>query len=169
MAKITARKRNRRLSRIVPVGLALIAVAGIALYQWTGTPTAKAGALFRPDDAQIVAHGEALYGDYCASCHGENLEGQENWRERGSDGLLPAPPHDQTGHTWHHTDDVLFGITKYGVGKFAGLDDYKSSMQPFEGVLSDDDIIAVLSYVKSRWPDQIRRRHDQMNAQNAQK
>ena len=164
MAK-TAKKPKYRLARIVPIGLTLVAVAGIGLYRWSETTTAKAGALFLPDDAQIVARGKAVYGDFCASCHGENLEGQVNWRERGSDGLLPAPPHDQTGHTWHHTDDVLFGITKYGVGKFAGLDDYKSSMQPFEGVLSDDNIIAVLSYVKSRWPGEVRRRHDQMNAQ----
>ena len=41
------------------------------------------------------------YQEYCASCHGVNLEGQANWRSRNQDGTLPAPPHDETGHTWH--------------------------------------------------------------------
>ena len=28
--------------------------------------------------------------------------------------MLPAPPHNETGHTWHHPDEMLFAITKYG-------------------------------------------------------
>lgn len=121
--------------------------------------------LLRPDDAKIVATGKAIYMEHCASCHGENLEGQPNWRRRGEDGLLPAPPHDRSGHTWHHTDDVLFAITKLGTAKFIGDDSYKSNMLPFEGTLSDDQIVAVLSFIKSTWPEDIRARHDRMNAQ----
>ena len=45
------------------------------------------------------------YQEYCASCHGVNLEGQANWRSRNQDGTLPAPPHDETGHTWHRVEN----------------------------------------------------------------
>jgi mono/diheme cytochrome c family protein len=102
---------------------------------------------------------------HCASCHGARLEGQPNWRERGADGLLPAPPHDASGHTWHHQDDVLFRITKYGVAKMANMKDYRSAMPAYEGVLTDAEIIAVLSWIKSQWPADIRTQQEQVNRQ----
>jgi mono/diheme cytochrome c family protein len=123
----------------------------------------------RPGDARIVAQGERIYTERCASCHGARLEGQPNWRTRGPDGLLPAPPHDASGHTWHHPDELLFRITKFGVAKAANLTDYKSAMPVYEGVLSDEEIVAVLSWIKSRWPASIREKHDQMNTLSLQK
>jgi mono/diheme cytochrome c family protein len=121
----------------------------------------------RPDDLKLVALGKKVYDANCASCHGARFEGEANWRERGDDGLLPAPPHDETGHTWHHPDAVLFALTKYGPAVMAG-DGYKSAMPGFEGALSDEEILASLSYIKSRWPDEIRQRHDQINQSAAQ-
>ncbi|WP_254869574.1 c-type cytochrome [Thalassospira lucentensis] len=116
----------------------------------------------RPDDLKLVALGKKVYDANCASCHGRSFEGQENWRERDANGLLPAPPHDETGHTWHHPDAVLFALTKYGPSVMAGSD-YKSTMPGFDDVLSDEEILASLSYVKSRWPKEIRKRHDEIN------
>lgn len=116
----------------------------------------------RPDDLQLVALGKKVYDANCASCHGAKLQGEANWRERGPDGMLPAPPHDETGHTWHHPDVVLVALTKYGPAAMAG-GDYKSAMQGYEGVLSDEEIIASLSYIKSRWPREVVARHDQIN------
>ena len=83
---------------------------------------------------------------------------------RGEDGLLPAPPHDATGHTWHHDDETLFTLTKYGL---AGLMENAppSGMPVYEDVLSDEEIIAVLSFIKSTWPSDIREHHDALNAQ----
>ncbi|MEQ8391249.1 MAG: cytochrome c [Thalassospira sp.] len=115
-----------------------------------------------PDDLKLVALGKKVYDANCASCHGVKFEGEANWRERGPDGLLPAPPHDETGHTWHHPDAVLFALTKFGPGAMAG-DDYQSAMPGFADVLSDEEIVASLSYIKSRWPNDIRLRHDQIN------
>ncbi len=126
--------------------------------------SASAHAL-RPDDPTTLALGEKVYRAQCASCHGARLEGQPEWRTRGADGRLPAPPHDASGHTWHHPDETLFRVTKYGVAKAAGLKDYVSAMPPYEGVLSDAEIIAVLSWIKAQWPTEVRHKHDQMNAQ----
>src|SRR5688500_20019378 len=64
--------------------------------------------------AAQIAQGHALYGAHCAKCHGKNLEGQPNWRTPLPSGRLPAPPHDKTGHTWHHADDALSGLPKLG-------------------------------------------------------
>ena len=120
-------------------------------------------ALLKPDDEAIVAKGEQVYQTYCASCHGVNLEGQPNWRKRGPDGLLPAPPHDASGHTWHHADELLFRITKFGNAALVG-DGYRSNMPGFESILSDADIVAALSYIKSTWPEPVRAQQDQINA-----
>lgn len=120
------------------------------------------GPLLHPGDPFIVARGKDVYAAACASCHGADLQGQPNWQDRAPDGLLPAPPHDETGHTWHHADAVLFEITKFGVQRFAGAD-YKSAMPAFEGRLPDDDILAVLSFIKSRWPPDVRQRQDTIN------
>lgn len=119
------------------------------------------------DDAQLLATGQAVYTRHCAGCHGANLEGQPNWRLRDAAGRLPAPPHDASGHTWHHPDEVLFNITKYGVAKTANLKDYQSNMPAYEGVLSDAEILAVLSWIKSRWPAGIREKQELVNAEAA--
>lgn len=127
----------------------------------------QAETMLRPDDPKVLAVGERIYAEQCASCHGDRLQGQPDWRTRGADGLLPAPPHDAGGHTWHHPDEVLFRITKFGVASIVGDPGYKTSMPAYEGRLSDEGIIAVLSWIKAQWPAQVRQKHDQMNAQAA--
>jgi mono/diheme cytochrome c family protein len=124
----------------------------------------RGGPALRPGDAQTVAAGRTIYQAQCAACHGADLQGQPNWRERDAAGRLPAPPHDASGHTWHHPDAVLFTITKHGVAKAANLQDYDSAMPAYDGVLTDAEIIAVLSFIKSTWPADIRRRHDEVDA-----
>ena len=133
---------------------------------WLLPGEAERAGLFLPENAEYVLLGKQIYRGSCASCHGVNLEGQvPDWQSPGADGKLPAPPHDETGHTWHHADRVLFDITKLGVAKAANLKNYESSMPAYEGVLSDDEIVAVLSYIKSSWPEEMRNRHDELNKQ----
>ena len=98
--------------------------------------------------------GQEDYAANCASCHGANLEGQPDWRRRNENGRMPAPPHDANGHTWHHADRQLFTITKLGVS--AIVPGYESDMPAFEGILSDDEIVAVLAFIKSTWPERER-------------
>jgi len=40
---------------------------------------------------------------------------------------------------------------------------YKTRMPAFGEILSDADILATLSCIKSRWPEDMRRRHDELN------
>jgi mono/diheme cytochrome c family protein len=113
-----------------------------------------------------LALGRGVYQAHCATCHGADLEGQANWRKRGADGLLPAPPHDETGHTWHHPDGQLFVMTKHGTAALVGPG-YETTMTGFGEVLSDTEIRAVLAYIKSRWPETIRRRQAGITARAA--
>ncbi len=105
-----------------------------------------------PRNAVVVAAGAKVYASHCAACHGAKLEGQPYWRNRLPNGRLPAPPHDESGHTWHHPDDVLFGITRHGLvpGQYAPQD-YQSDMPAFAGKISDDEIWAALAYIKTYW------------------
>jgi mono/diheme cytochrome c family protein len=121
----------------------------------------------RADDAALVALGADVYARECAACHGVRLEGQPNWRSRLPDGGFPAPPHDDTGHTWHHADGLLFRITRDGGGSVAPPG-FKSNMPAFGDRLSDREIQAVLSYIKSRWPKELRARHDLLNGRAAE-
>lgn len=110
-----------------------------------------------PDDPESVALGKGLYQQHCASCHGENLEGQPNWRKRGADGKLPAPPHDDSGHTWHHGDKMLFEITKNGMVSPYAPDGYLTDMGAWKDILTDKEIWSVLAFIKSRWSDESQR------------
>lgn len=146
------------------IGVAAAAGLGYLLFADALMRPAAPGAL-RPDDARTLALGRTLYEARCAACHGANLEGQANWRTPGADGRLPAPPHDASGHTWHHPDETLFRITKFGVAKVANIKDYATAMPIYEGVLGDEEIVSVLSWIKSRWPADIRAKHDRINQQ----
>ncbi|WP_300064398.1 cytochrome c [uncultured Roseobacter sp.] len=141
-----------------------LALAGLVAATFMLGPT-QADGLLVPDNPQIVARGAEVYAQECASCHGANLGGQPGWRVRGEDGMLPAPPHDASGHTWHHDDETLFILTKYGLSELME-NAPPSGMPAYDGVLSDEDIVAVLSYIKSTWPDGIRAHHDALNAQS---
>ena len=116
-----------------------------------------------PKNHSVTNSGKLVYAENCASCHGMALEGQANWRQRNPEGYLPAPPHDKTGHTWHHSDSYLFLMTKYGIEKMIGRK-YPNNMPAYKDKLTDEEIIAALSYIKSTWPGRIQRQHDQVNA-----
>lgn len=138
----------------------------LALDAGEAIQTAQADTARRAADAtnaEQVAAGQAIYHQHCAACHGVNLEGQPNWKQPLPTGGLPAPPHDETGHTWHHADQLLFQITKFG-GQATASAEFKSNMPAFQSVLSDADIWAVLAFIKSRWPPQARAFQESVNA-----
>ena len=75
---------------------------------------------------------------------------------------MPAPPHDETGHTWHHSDKYLILMTKYGIENLTGKK-YLNNMPAYENLLTDKEIIASLSYIKSKWPKKIQKIHNNIN------
>lgn len=145
-----------RRSVIAVAAAAVVSVALVA-YWWTDGGSEADAALVMPESLDL-AQGEVLYREYCASCHGANLEGQPDWQSPGPDGRLPAPPHDETGHTWHHPDSVLFQYTKLGGRETLALQgvEFDSGMPGFEGQLSDQEIWTILAYIRSTWPERAR-------------
>lgn len=139
------------------IGAILLLGVGAVAYSLFGTTDTPMGqANYTQKD------GEKVYADFCATCHGANLEGETTeWRTLKADGTLPAPPHDGTGHTWHHGDRLLFTYIKEGGQALSGPD-FKSGMPGFKEVLNDDQIWAVLHYIKSSWNEQQRYRQNIM-------
>lgn len=117
-------------------------------------------------DGRDLEIGQALYAEQCAACHGAKLEGQPNWRSPNEEGVLPAPPHDQTGHTWHHDNQLLFEYTKLGGQAALAARDvtgFASGMPGFGGVLTDEEIWDTLAYIRSTWPKRIQDSHAMRN------
>ncbi|MBA3325614.1 MAG: c-type cytochrome [Rhodobacteraceae bacterium] len=137
---------------ILAAAAGAVAVAAVtSLAQGTGPePVVELSFLGEPVTREQLVLGQEVYAANCASCHGANLEGQPDWKRRLDSGRMPAPPHDESGHTWHHSDQALFTITRLGVG--AIVPGYESDMPAFGGVLSDAEIAAALAYIKSTWP-----------------
>lgn len=124
---------------------ALAAVALSAVPAWAGHEL----------DGRDLVRGKTLYAEHCAACHGADLQGQPDWQSPGPDGVLPAPPHDETGHTWHHSNAQLFDYTQLGgaeVGKRLGIKGFASRMPGFGETLSNAEIRDVLGYIRSTWP-----------------
>lgn len=137
-------------------GIAAAVIGSIVLAQASPDETAIGDLTFlgEPVSEADLSAGQQIYSENCASCHGANLEGQPDWKRRLENGRMPAPPHDETGHTWHHSDRNLFIVTKGGVQ--AVVPGYESDMPAFEGILTDDEIADVLAYIKSTWPERQR-------------
>ena len=147
---------NKGKSRTVLIAVvAIFILAAGAAFLYFGSAQ-KPAFYIDPTDQQLVSRGEKIYVQYCAACHGANLEGQPDWRTRLPNGRLRAPPHDVSGHTWHHPDIVLFDIVKHGLvpGKTAPPG-HESDMPAYGSILSDEEIRAVLAYIKSTWPEEI--------------
>lgn len=115
----------------------------------------RAGSGDRTASGEIV-RGQRIYMVNCAQCHGNRLEGQAKWQTPYPNGRMPAPPHDGTGHTWHHSDDMLAGIVKKGMKPYVDAG-YESDMPAFGSRLSDQDIRDVLSFIKTTWPEEAMR------------
>ena len=106
-----------------------------------------------------LADGAALYAEHCAACHGAALEGEADWRVQKPDGTFPAPPHDDSGHTWHHADDMLYAYTRLGgqeALKRMGVDSVTSGMPAFGEILTDAEIEAIFDYIKTHWSETAR-------------
>jgi len=97
-------------------------------------------------DSTRVATGETLYAQHCAICHGANLEGKPDWKVALADGSYLPPPHDSSGHTWHHKDELLIDIIQNG-----GNPKNVPLMPAFKDTLTEQQIVLVLDFIKSKW------------------
>ena len=135
------------LAAVVCVGLL---AAGLLYWRSSWEGGSQPAGRPQPLDARAVAQGKVIYQANCAACHGAQGEGAPNWREQNPDKTYPPPPHDSTGHTWHHADGLLSRIVRDG-GSFLEDPGFKSNMPAFGERLSAEDIRAVITYLKTLW------------------
>ena len=141
-------------------------VQGTRTQSSAATPTQEAGLPQATEEAAPAnpaardsgtSHGQTIFQANCAVCHGAGGEGQPDWHVKKPDGILPAPPLNGDGHTWHHGDGTLYTYVSRG-GKFYESPDipsFKSGMPSFGEILSHEEVIAVIEYLKSLWGDKV--------------
>lgn len=151
----------------ISIGIGVVFVGSLVAALLYGVAQPSDPGFINPANGALVAQGKAVYASHCAACHGASLQGQPHWRERLANGRLPAPPHDQSGHTWHHPDAVLIAIVTNGLvrGRTAPAG-YVSDMPAFGATLSGEQIVAVLAYIKSTWPPEILRLQKEVTQQH---
>ena len=148
-AALQRQKRNQHIRfGIAAAGILLLVIAAVI------SLSAQPSYSVDPTDPQAVALGKQVYDAQCASCHGANLEGEAGWDQPSVDGILKAPPHDETGHTWHHNNAYLIESIVSG-GARLPADAGVSPMPAYEHVLNDTEIGAVVAYIQSTWPPEI--------------
>lgn len=103
-----------------------------------------------------VTEGRQIYEQYCAACHGWQGEGAADWNKPDEKGEMPPPPHDETGHTWRHSDAMLFRMIAEGWRHPFNKTD-RLTMPAFEDTLTDQEIQSVINYLKTLWTEDQRR------------
>ena len=111
----------------------------------------------------MLGIGKEAYNLRCGHCHGFNGEGQliQTVENTLSLGMSLVPAHDSTGHTWQHPDQLLLRVIKEGISN--PLDQFP--MEPYAEVMTDDQINAVISYIKLWWTDE-QRQHQRELTEN---
>lgn len=93
-------------------------------------------------DAALAAQGEDLYAQHCASCHGR--------KGNGLGGAFPP----LAGTNWVTGEaDTAIRIVLHGLRGRISVKDriYNNVMPAFGRRLSDDEVAAILSYVRTSW------------------
>jgi mono/diheme cytochrome c family protein len=146
------KKMRLQKSRIILYAALILAAAGsvflLVRQSWANQPVVINEIAAPPLpalDRSKITQGEELYAQYCAGCHGIKLEGAPNWQRPRSDGSFPPPPHDDSGHTWHHPDSYIIRYTAEGGAIYNG------TMPGFGSQLTEDEVVAILEFIKSRW------------------
>lgn len=122
--------------------------------------------LATPFDDDQIAQGREWYVQYCAACHGANGEGQfpEAPLEPDATGRRGAPPHNGNGHTWHHSDTLLLRYVRDG--GFSNPENFYP-MPAFGTVLTDEQILQIIAYIKTMWNDEQLERQYMMTQEEA--
>lgn len=162
--------RRWRAPALLGVGLLAATLVGCGTAGESGrgspesVPPIAASPLPTLDPGEVTL-GRALYLQNCAACHRPNAEGAPNWTQPDARGNLPPPPHDDSGHTWRHSDAELASIIRNGQRDIFNKTP-ELTMPPFKDRLSEAEIAAVIVYFKSLWsPDH--RRYQQEQSQRS--
>lgn len=109
--------------------------------------------------AELVGKGEILFQQHCATCHGANAEGTRDWKKTDANGNYPPPPLDGSAHAWHHSLAQLARSIRQGGKPYGG------TMPGFGEQFDDRQLLALIAFFQSKWPDEIYRIWHQQHMQ----
>jgi len=102
--------------------------------------------LERVTDPAVIVAGASLYQRHCVECHGDNAEGNADWRQRDADGKFPPPPLNGAGHAWHHSTQKLVEMVAEG-------NEPLGNMPGWQGRLSQKEMESIVAWLQAQWPD----------------
>jgi mono/diheme cytochrome c family protein len=154
--KQQASSRRRLSQRNTIIGFVVVCLVALVVFAIRSGSRSTTAPIDRADvtNAELVTQGKQIYATRCASCHGSDLKGEQGWPQRRPNGVMPASPLDESGHAWQQNDQWIFTTIKHG-GQATASAGYTSYMPAFGGGLTDAEIWAVISYIKSTWPNHI--------------
>ena len=144
----------------IALTISFLCLVGIAVWALNAVLAKEEDGFLRWRDPEVIATGQTLYAANCAGCHG--MPDGPAAQTVSVSGKAP-PLHDESGHTWQHPDYALFRLVRDGIAVANCLPVNPELMPKFKGVVSDTELVAILSYIKSTWPESVRRDHDQVN------
>jgi mono/diheme cytochrome c family protein len=97
-------------------------------------------------DSDVKAHGEALYKDRCAACHGPNGEGGA-----GVNGVVYVALAGNRKVLLESPANLIHIVINGGFPPTTAGDPRPYGMPPFGPSLKDDEIAALASYVRNAW------------------
>ncbi|WP_420563102.1 c-type cytochrome [Thalassobaculum sp.] len=151
--------KGRFLAAAVVIGV-LMTAADLYWERYTNQTAVSAD----HTNAAQVGLGHTLYDQHCAYCHGADLAGQPGWDRDYPQGGRPPLPLEGTAPIWRLTDRDLFDVIKFGGQPFSPPT-YSNEMPAFESTLADADIWAIISFMKSRWPEEVHTRQKETAAE----
>lgn len=114
------------------------------------TDTSEAVKFERNIDAMQISRGEKVFSQNCASCHGDEAQGDPDWRTRDKEtGRFPPPPLDGTAHAWHHPLAQL----KHVIAN--GSPGGKGNMPAWSGKLSEQEMDDTIAWFQAKWPAEV--------------
>jgi mono/diheme cytochrome c family protein len=144
--------------RILIAGFLVFVVAAVAIVLVrTNRPDPTSTVPGGQNSAELVERGRQLYSTACASCHGEELQGDPRWPQPLANGTLPASPLDARSQATEHDDQWIFRTIAEG-GQATAAPGEISTMPAFGSTMSDTEIRAVIAYIKSTWPPEVQQK-----------
>ena len=123
-------------------------LSGCDAFQGSSPQQADEAELVRVTAPAVIVAGASLYQRHCAGCHGENAEGDPDWRQRNADGKYPPPPLNGQGHAWHHSKQWLVEMIAEG-------SEPEGNMPAWEGRLDQSEMESIVAWFQAQWPDMI--------------